>query len=314
MLSSMRHLPDNCRVRLNYTVGRQNPPGGLPLKSVHLFLLALTLLPAACHRTANVTTPASEQGHYRVVHGWPILPDGYMLGQATGVGVSSRNQVFVFHRAGREWSEPFPIDPIPTATIAVFDGATGQQVAAWGAGLFIMPHGLTIDDEDNVWLTDVGRHQVYKFTSDGRLLFTLGEAGVPGDDRSHFNLPTDVAVLPVSTSAMATQIRASSNIRLKVISFSNGERKEALPDSSTFLMGSLQTKVDASTLRTAAIPGSKYSMPGANTLRNGKARPLGAHMPSSWARMQRRLSSTAAISLPRFRIAQEPFGFPLKAR
>lgn len=59
-----------------------------------------------------------------------------------------------------------------------------------------MPHGLTIDDKDNVWLTDVGRHQIFKFTSDGRLLCTLGEAGVPGDDRSRFNRPTDVAVPP----------------------------------------------------------------------------------------------------------------------
>lgn len=163
------------------------------MKSGLLLLLVLTLMAAVCHGSP---TPPSERADYRVIHGWPILPDGYILGQATGVGVSSRNHVFVFHRAGREWTEPFPIDPIPTATIAVFDGATGQQVAAWGAGLFVMPHGLTIDDKDNVWLTDVGRHQIYKFTSDGRLLFALGEAGVPGDDRSHFNLPTDVAVLP----------------------------------------------------------------------------------------------------------------------
>lgn len=58
-----------------------------------------------------------------------------------------------------------------------------------------MPHGLTIDREDNVWLTDVGLYQVFKFTHDGKLLLTLGERAKPGDDRSHFNLPTDVAVL-----------------------------------------------------------------------------------------------------------------------
>ena len=166
------------------------------MKGGPLLLLFLTLLAAGCNRLATMESSPPERATYRVVHGWPILPDGHMLGQATGVGVDSRNHVFVFHRAGREWTDSFPSDPIPAATVAVFDGVTGQQVAAWGANQFIMPHGLTIDSRDNVWLTDVGRHQVYKFSSDGRLIFALGEAGVPGDDRSHFNLPTDVAVLP----------------------------------------------------------------------------------------------------------------------
>jgi peptidylamidoglycolate lyase len=62
--------------------------------------------------------------------------------------------------------------------------------------MFIMPHGLTVDRNDNVWLTDVGRHQVFKFAADGRLLLTLGERGVAGADSAHFNLPTDVAVRP----------------------------------------------------------------------------------------------------------------------
>ena len=37
-------------------------------------------------------------------------------------------------------------------------------------------------------------NQVFKFSHDGKLLLTLGERGVAGDDRSHFNRPTDVAV------------------------------------------------------------------------------------------------------------------------
>ena len=61
--------------------------------------------------------------------------------------------------------------------------------------MFVMPHGLTVDQDDNVWLTDVGLHQVFKFSPDGRLLLKLGEAGTPGADASHFNRPTDVAVL-----------------------------------------------------------------------------------------------------------------------
>jgi peptidylamidoglycolate lyase len=57
-----------------------------------------------------------------------------------------------------------------------------------------MPHGLTIDGHDNVWLTDVALQQVYKVSPEGKLLLTLGERGVAGDDEGHFNRPTAVAV------------------------------------------------------------------------------------------------------------------------
>lgn len=133
---------------------------------------------------------------YSVVHGWPNLPVGHILGQATGVGVDSHNHVFVFHRAGREWSDTPPEETIAYTTVAVFDGATGKQIAEWGRDFFLMPHGLTIDDQNNVWLTDVQLHQVFKFSHDGELLLELGTAKVPGNDPAHFNLPTDVAVLP----------------------------------------------------------------------------------------------------------------------
>jgi len=138
---------------------------------------------------------SADESGYSVVHGWPLLPVGRILGQATGVGVDSHNHVFVFHRAGREWSEPFPDDSIEASTVAVFEGETGELIAEWGAGRFIMPHGLSIDSMDNIWLTDVGRHQAFKFSHNGLPLLTIGENRVPGDDFEHFNLPTDIAVL-----------------------------------------------------------------------------------------------------------------------
>ena len=57
-----------------------------------------------------------------------------------------------------------------------------------------MPHGLTVDKQNNIWLTDVALHQVFKFSHDGKLLMKLGVAKVPGNDSSHFNLPTDIAI------------------------------------------------------------------------------------------------------------------------
>jgi peptidylamidoglycolate lyase len=132
---------------------------------------------------------------YEVVHGWPILPEGHTLGQAVGVGVDSRGRVFVFHRAGRRWSDPFPADSIAAPTVIVFDGASGDALAQWGAGMFVMPHGLTVDHDDNVWLTDVALHQVFKLTGAGQRLLTVGTARTSGEDATHFALPTDVAVL-----------------------------------------------------------------------------------------------------------------------
>ena len=145
--------------------------------------------------TAVSNAEPTDRDNYAVVHGWPELPAGRTLGQATGVAVDSHNHVFVFHRAGREWVEPFPTDPIVETTVMVFDGETGKVLAEWGSNLFMMPHGLSVDAADNIWVTDVGRHQVFKLSHEGDLLMALGEDRVAGADSEHFNLPTDVAVL-----------------------------------------------------------------------------------------------------------------------
>jgi len=144
----------------------------------------------ALFATASLAQPAHE-----VVPGWPLLPEGHVLGLCAGVGVDAQNRVLVFHRSGRVWSNPFPKEAIAAPTVSVFDGATGRLLSSWGANRFIMPHGLTVDHAGNLWLTDVGLHQVFEFSPEGKVLLTLGEAGVPGEDTTHFNLPTDVAVL-----------------------------------------------------------------------------------------------------------------------
>ena len=143
----------------------------------------------------SLVTAAFAEPQNIVVPGWPKLPEGHVLGLCAGVGVDAQNRVFVFHRSGRKWSNPFPQEPISLPTVSVIDGASGRLLATWGQNLFIMPHGLTVDHEGNLWLTDVGLHQVFKFTPEGKLLLSLGERAVPGHDRAHFNLPTDVAVL-----------------------------------------------------------------------------------------------------------------------
>ena len=145
-------------------------------------------------RKYYVAPPASGEPYYLVLN-WPHLPDDIRVGQVSGIDVDSNGNVYVFHRADRVWSgEEFGLDLIHSPTVFVLDDETGSLIQSWGADMFIIPHGLTIDYQDNIWLTDVGLHQVFKFDAAGNLLLVLGERGVKGNDSSHFDQPTDIAI------------------------------------------------------------------------------------------------------------------------
>ena len=45
-------------------------------------------------------------------------------------------------------------------TILVLDPDTGDVVESFGKGLFYVPHGITVDNQGNIYVTDVGLHQV----------------------------------------------------------------------------------------------------------------------------------------------------------
>lgn len=158
-----------------------------------LLVLLLSLLLMTVMTVLSQSANRAVQG-YRVVHGWPELPEGSLLGHVTGVGINSRNEVFVFRRAENSLASGTPTKPVAGPVVLVYDGASGRLLRSWGEGQFIGPHGLTIDSEDRVWLTDVDLHQVFLYDRAGRLLRTFGERGVPGVDERHFNRPTDVAV------------------------------------------------------------------------------------------------------------------------
>jgi peptidylamidoglycolate lyase len=142
---------------------------------------------------------AAAPDSYQVVHGWPALPDGFVLGQVSGVAVDSHNHVFVFHRGSHPWTDSPDSKPIAQPVVLCFEGGSGKQIAAWGQNRFLLPHGLRVDSHDNIWVTDVALHQVFKFSHDGTLLMTLGAARAPGLDGAHFNKPTDVAIAPDGT-------------------------------------------------------------------------------------------------------------------
>ncbi len=117
---------------------------------------------------------------YRVVEDWPKMPTGWRLGQVAGVAVDSIGRYYVYHRGQ---------DAPP---LICFD-RSGMYVHSWGSGSYVRPHMAKCDEEDNIWLIDDGGHFLCLCSPDGRVLKTLGTKGVPGEDGTHFNRPTDIA-------------------------------------------------------------------------------------------------------------------------
>lgn len=133
---------------------------------------------------------------YQGVDDWAQLPDGRIWGAPAGVEIDpDLSSLWVFERCG---ANSCADSDLPS--ILKFDAA-GKMVQSFGAGMFIFPHGLHVDHEGSVYVTDArgedGRgHQVFKFSPDGELLFTLGQPGLAGEGPDTFNRPSDVAVAP----------------------------------------------------------------------------------------------------------------------
>ena len=143
----------------------------------------------------NSLTTINPMNKYEWVKDWPQLPAGFILGNPTGIAVDTSGNIFVFHRAERAWPTfgNFPDTPIHSATILMLDRNTGKIINSWGDKMFIMPHELSVDKDNNVWVTDVGLQQVFKFTHEGKLLMVIGEAKTAGNDSLHFDKPTAIA-------------------------------------------------------------------------------------------------------------------------
>ncbi len=168
----------------------------------------------AVHADRSPEKPAN----YQLVKDWPRLPEGYVLGNPSGIGIDSAQHVFVFHRASKKWPLllSFSTTVIPENTILELDRNSGKIINNWGAGLFIMPHSLTVDKDNHIWVTDVGLQQVLKFSHEGVLLMSIGEAGVAGTDSAHFDRPTDVAVAPDGSVYVSEYVADRENSRIQV--------------------------------------------------------------------------------------------------
>ena len=68
------------------------------------------------------------------------------------------------------------------------------MVKSWETETNSTAHQIKIDKEGNIWLADIGLHLVRKFTPEGKELMHIGTLGEPGNDQTHLNKPTDMAI------------------------------------------------------------------------------------------------------------------------
>src|ERR1700727_779274 len=120
------------------------------------------------------------------------LPDGRPCGSPGGVAVAPGGPIWAYDRCGANSCAGSSLDPI------IAFAPDGKVLRHFGGGLLQMPHGLTVDNAGNVWVTDNaakdGRGmQVYKFSSDGKILMTLGKPG-GGEAPDGFFQPNAVAI------------------------------------------------------------------------------------------------------------------------
>ncbi len=148
-------------------------------------------------KTAEIV--GAGRHRYEVREDWAQVP-GHITLLAASVTVDSHDRVYCFNR-----SKEHPV--------VVFD-RDGRFLHSWGAGLFAFPHTIRADRDDNLWIVDRDLAQMMLFTTDGKLLRTIGKRGYrsdtgvsPTDFRSDawrdvkrgaepFNLPTDIDVAP----------------------------------------------------------------------------------------------------------------------
>ncbi len=155
----------------------------------------------------------TQENPYRVAESWAKLPEGRTWGSTAAVDVDANDHIWVAERCGANSCAGSDLAPI-----FEFD-PSGKLLRSFGAGLFVFPHGIALDKDGNVWVTDgQGKdgkgHQVFKFSPDGRILMTLGKAGVAGDGPDEFNQPSDVIVAANGDIFVADGHGGNSNARI----------------------------------------------------------------------------------------------------
>jgi hypothetical protein len=132
---------------------------------------------------------------YKTSRDWGKPPDGAPWAAVTAVEAAPDGSIYVIHRCKDNSCAGRPEPPI-----LKFD-KSGKLLKAWGQNMFVFPHGAFVDRDNNLWVTDAridgGKgYQVFKFDANGKVLMTLGKAGVASAEPGLFDEPTDVLVAP----------------------------------------------------------------------------------------------------------------------
>ena len=163
----------------------------------------------------------AQDNPYRAVENWAQMPAGRTWGSTSAVDVDPDGQsIWVGERCG---ANSCAASDLPA--VLRFD-ASGKLTRSFGAGMFAFPHGIHVDRDGNVWITDTvntgpeGRkptgksHFVVKFSPEGKVLLTLGKPGVPGSGPDTFNQPSDVVTAPNGDIFVADGHGGDSNARI----------------------------------------------------------------------------------------------------
>ena len=170
---------------------------------------------------------------------WPKeMPNNYLVGNVVGVGVDSKNNVWITHRpasqAGAEKTPPvLAFDP--AGNLVKSWGGSGGPGYEWGT----QAHGLYIDYQDNVWLGFGGglpydikskattdNAHILKFNADGKFLLQIGKFGQGTEGSNSTTMlgqPTDIAVDPKTNEVYITD--GYTNRRVIVFDANTGAYK-----------------------------------------------------------------------------------------
>jgi sugar lactone lactonase YvrE len=194
----------------------------------HCCLIAVAALMAspAAARAQGAAQPTNDGPNpYQTIEGWAKMPEGRAWGSTSAVAIDKDGvSIWVAERCGANSCLGSSLDPI-----LEFD-STGRLVKSFGAGLVLSPHGIDVDPQGNVWVTDcsctLGRstapegkgHQVFKFSPEGKLLLTLGKAG-GGKGAEYFYQPNDVLVAPNGDIYVSDGHSSSDSANARVFKF-----------------------------------------------------------------------------------------------
>lgn len=189
----------------------------------------------------QVEAASVQAPYFEVDPFWPKpLPNHWLLGSAIGIGIDSRDHVFVIHRRqsfnertelGAQVDPPTSSCCIAAPNILEFDpeGNLVNTFGGPGEG-YDWPdsnHGITVDHKDNVWIGGNGRDDAHilKFSRDGKFVAQYGVPGAPVDSNSteHFGRVAKVSIHPETNEAFVAD--GYSHRRVAVLDVDSGAFK-----------------------------------------------------------------------------------------